>query len=268
MMEYRNENEIVMHSLGRSGSHAIVNWIASMFKEPIYFFNNCWTEDPYRAPIPYLRRVRKRPLEKFFVPLPKLKHSSEDEISEYRNIHKHCLMYSYEHRDIRKLKDGEFVQDRTLIGESRNRYNVLILRDFFNWLASCLLPSAKPRSTILDNAVGLWKVYAGEFLGKTNYLKEKRVCLSFNQWFVDEDYRIKIADSLDLKYSDFALDYAGSPSSFDGRQYKHGKAREMKVFDRWKILKDNSNYREHVNYHPEARELSYEIFGKEERMPW
>lgn len=33
--EYRNENEIMFFTPGRSGSHAIVNWIASMCKEPV-----------------------------------------------------------------------------------------------------------------------------------------------------------------------------------------------------------------------------------------
>lgn len=292
MTEYRNENEIVIHSLGRSGSHAIVNWVSSMFKEPVYFFNNCGLEDPYKASVRYMRRVRNRPIEKFFVDLPCLKRLSETEINQYRNIHKHCLMYSYEHKDIRKLKNGEFIQNRDLVGESKSRYNILILRDVFNWLASILMTKEEVRPK-LDlypeyNTLGrkdwarhasiipernyhatnkecleFWKCYAEEFLGRTNYLKDKKICVSFNQWFLNEDYRIKIADLLNLKYSDFSLDYAGSPSSFDRRNYYRGKAQEMKALERWKILKDNIIYQEILNYVPEVRDLSYEIFGKE-----
>jgi len=292
MAKYRNENEVAIHSLGRSGSHAIINWIASMFKEPVYFFNNCSLADPYRTRIPYIRRVKKRLMEKFFVAMPKLKHASEDEISVYRNIHKHCLMYSYEHKDIRKLKNGEFMQDRNLVGESKNRYNILILRDVFNWLASLLMTEGENRpkldlypkynisgrkdwakhASIIPGRnyrttnkayLGFWKCYAEEFLGRTNYLKDKKVCISFNQWFLDEDYRIKIAGLLNLEYSDLSLDYAGSPSSFDKTQYYRGNAQEMGALDRWKILKDNIIYQDVLDYVPEVRELSYEIFGDE-----
>jgi len=292
MIEYRNENEVVIHSLGRSGSHAIMNWIASMFKEPVYCFNNCPIGDPYRARIPYIKRVRKRPMEKFFVWLPNLKRASEDEISVYRDIHKHCLMYSYEHKDIKKLEDGEFIQDRNLVGESKNRYNVLILRDVFNWLGSLLMTKGEVRPklnlypeyntsgrkdwaehasiipgrnyrTTTKEYLGFWKCYAEEFLGKTDYLKDKRICISFNQWFSNEDYKIKIADLFNLEYSGLSLDYAGSPSSFDKTHYYHGKAQEMGALDRWKILKDNIIYQEILDYVPEVRELSYEIFGKE-----
>lgn len=292
MIEHRNENEIVIHSLGRSGSHAIMNWIASMFKEPVYCFNNCPIGDPYRARIPYIRRVRKRLMEKFFVPIPRLSRASENEISGYRNIHKHCLMYSYEHKDIRKLENGEFIQDRNLVGESKNRYNILILRDVFNWLASLLMTKGEsrpklnlyPEYNILGRKdwakyasvlpvrnyhstnkeyLGFWKCYAEEFLGKTDYLKDKKICISFNQWFLDEDYRIKIANLLNLEYSDLSLDYAGSPSSFDKTQYYHGDAQGMGALDRWKILKDNIIYQDVLDYVPEVRELSYEIFGKE-----
>lgn len=259
MTEYRNETEIVFHSLGRSGSHAIINWIASMFKEPVYFFNNCPLGDPYRARVRYWRRISKRPTEKFFVKFPHLKHN-KIERDRCRNISKHCLMYSYEHEDIKTLKNGEFIQDRNFIlGESRNRYNVLILRDIFNWFASCL----KIREEWSLKFLGLWQIYAEEFLGKTNYLKEKKICISFNKWFIDEDYRIGIAGLFNLEYSDVTLDYAGSPSSFDKKKYKHGKAQEMKALDRWKTLRDDSKYCEYLDALPEARELSYKIFGKE-----
>lgn len=266
MTEYRNENEIAVHSLGRSGSHAIVNWIASMFTEPVYFFNNCGLRDPFGAKRRYVvNNIRNRKIKRFFANLPKRGAASEAEKNHCRNAHKQCLMYSYEHRDIRKLEDGEFMRDRTLVGKSRNRYRILILRDFFNWAASISMTKSSsplPQSRGFTKFLGLWQVYAGEFLGRTDHLKEK-ICISFNQWFVDEDYRIGIADSLDLKYSDITLDYAGSPSSFDAKQYRHGKAQEMKVLDRWRIVKDDANYREYLDGFPRARELSYEIFGKE-----
>lgn len=294
MSDYHNENEIVIHSMGRSGSHAITNWIASMFEEPILFFHHCPLDNPYNKRFRYWNRVKNRPIKKFFIKLPK----SFEERGEYRNIHKHCLMYSYEWRDIRILKNADFIKDRdSIIGKSKNRYNVLILRDFFNWLASCLVNfkrgtrslnfypkynisrsddwtrhasiiSERSYRTMKKTKIfKLWKFYAEEFLGKTNYLestgslKDAKICISFNQWFVDEKYRREIAKLLDLEYSDFTLKFAGSPSGFDGHKYLHENAQEMKALDRWKTLKDNPIYHEFLD--PECVELSHEIFGKE-----
>lgn len=299
-MEYRNENEVVIHSMGRSGSHAIMNWIASMFEEPIYCFNHCSPRlnDPFMSRLRYWARVKRRPLKKFFVIVPRRLRSLPEKRTEYRNKHKHCLMYSYEYRDIRNLENGGFIKNRdSIIGKSKIRYNVLILRDLFNWLASCLLkekhggqplnlfpkynisgrsdwtqhasiiPGTNYRRMKAIQTHEFWKIYAKEFLGKTNYLestgplKNKKICISFNHWFANENYRKQIASLFDLEYSDFSLSFFGSPSSFADGQDWNKDAREIKVFDRWKIIKDNIIYHEFLD--PEAMELSYSIFGRE-----
>ena len=287
-MEYRNENEIVVYSMGRSGSHAIVNWIASMCEEPIFFFNHCSLENPFYASSRYWRRIKTRSIKKFFVRFPIGKKRA---FEKYRKVYKQYLMYSYEYRDIRNLKNGKFVEDLGLIiGESKNKYNILILRDFFNWLASVLIQRRSSESLDCfpqynisgkDNwmqhastisagnyrrmkdykTTELWKIYAEEFLGRTDHLKDNKICISFNQWFVDENYRKKIAELLNLKYSDFSLDFAGSPSSFDGTKYFDKDAQKMKALERWKILKDNIVYHEFLD--AKSIELSYEIFGEE-----
>jgi len=299
MTEYRNENEIVMHTVGRSGAHVTKNWIASMFEEPIYCLNNCRTGDPFKVRKTYWRRVKKRPLKKFFVNIPHLKLMSEKEITRLRNVHKLCLLYSYEHKNITETTNGDFVDnsvtDRDLfIGNSRNKYVVLILRDVFNWLASVLLNPRKNNSNRLNqypehymsekgkdwekhasvipiknyisakNLIKLWKEYANEFLGKTNYLPKGTIFISFNQWFYDKDYRINIANQLNLKNSDFALDFTGSEGGFDGRKFNFGGARDMKVLERWKFFKDNFIYHEILDSCPEVRELSNKIFGRME----
>jgi len=296
MTKYRNENEITIHSLGRSGSHAIVNWIASMFEEPVFFFNNCHAPgDPFKTRIPYIRRVRRRPaLAKYFVVIPTLKRLAEDKISPFRNIPKQCLMYSYEHQDIRKLASKDFVQNRNFsVGRSKNRYNILILRDIYNWTASLLLKGGKGQSRRLSlypkfnisksekwfedasiipgrnyrtvcRTIKFWPHYAREFLGETDFLKEKKICISFNHWFNDMVYRVKISKLLNLEYSDLTLDYGGSPSSFDRKKYSRGRAREMKILERWKIFKDNVVYQEVLDICPEVRELSTKIFGRSE----
>lgn len=88
---------------------------------------------------------------------------------------------------------------------------------------------------------------------------------NYNQWFLDQDYRQKIAHSLGLKYSEESLTRvvgqtdAGAGSSFD--KYKFfGQANQMRVLERWKNMADNSNYRS-LFLDPEVWTLSEQIFG-------
>ena len=259
LKEYRNENEIVIYCPGRSGQHAIVNWIASMCKSPVFFLNNCPIGDPYKTKIRSFYDIFPD-LREFYIKMPILYRFTEGQISLYRNAPKQYLLYSYEHQDIRLLKEKDFVSNRNAtLGRSRDVHSVLLLRDVFNWLASHV---ARKRRN-LYRLTGLWEHYAREFLGETDYIKGNKVCISFNRWFQDQDYRIGIADLLGLKYSGRTFKYQGSASGFDGFQEYKKRAPEMKVFDRWKVLKDHRRYRKILHAYPQSCELSRRIFGGE-----
>jgi len=293
MSVFRNDNEIRVFGLKRGGQHGIINWIASMYKEPVYFFNNCtFGSDPFKGSTP--RGTRKgTPIEDIFVKVKKMKHWSEEEIKVIRLAHKHCLMYSYENKNISALTKSDSVPNReNIVGLSQNKYDILILRDVFNWAASSMLYGGR-RNVLSDyvshfdppnkdkwiedasmiDARGYkrvvrymkhWKIYAREHLGLTNYLPNNSICISFNKWFLDEDYRVEIANKLDLDYSDFALNVVGAVmgggSSFNGLNYD-GRAQQMKVLDRWKVFEENSIYNGIFEQNEEAVRMSLEIFG-------
>jgi len=292
MSKFRNENEIRVFGLRRVGNHAIINWIASMYKEPVYFFNNCgFYRDPFKTG--YSRGTRKgTPVEDIFVSVKRLKHATEEQIKPTRIVHKHCLLYSYENKDITKLTEDNIIPDRDyMIGLSRNKYDILILRDIFNWAASLMIYRGKnPLSDYVSKFnppdkdrwikeasivwgkgynkvwryIDQWKIYAKEYLGLTNYLQNTKTCISFNRWTTDENYRIAIANRLGLEYSDIALNVVaavgGEGSSFDDLNYD-GKAQKMKVLDRWKVFEKNSIYNEIFEQNEEAVNLSLKIFG-------
>jgi len=285
--DYRNEYEIRIFHLPRSGSLATGNWLASMFDEPVYFFNRCSYKysrvDPFRANSDRGTRGGT-PIEHIFVPLPRMYRWDEKDIKSVRLKHKNCLMYSYENFDITFTRFLSHNRDYN-IGKSRKKFDILILRDVFNWVASVMIYKGyNPLSDYISgsekrmkdaheiwaqgynkvkNRIWKWKAYAMEFLGESNYLENKKICISFNKWFVDEKYRISIANKLGLKYSDLALDYVGAlnngGSSFDRMTYD-GRAQEMDCLNRWKVLKDNMFYQEFFKENTEAINLSNRIF--------
>ena len=133
--EYRNENEIVIYCLGKVGQHAMVHWIASMCKVPVFFLNNCPLGDPYKG-VWRAFHERFNDGQNFFTKIPKLHRAEETEISPYRLMSKQYLMYSYEHKDIRILGERDYVSDRDFtVGRSKNVYSILLIWDIFNWLA-------------------------------------------------------------------------------------------------------------------------------------
>ena len=288
----RNENEIVMHSTGRCGSHSIKNWIASMCSEPVYCFNNCPRHDPFMAKRRYWINIKVLPqLKKYFVPLPGFFPGNEAEVCRQKK--KECLMYAYEMEDLLDLKNGEYIQDHdAIVGQSRNVYKVLVIRDVFNWLADNLMKrhyliniklaplSSHPKysqepwvedaskipwrnHTVIGKckALEMWKTFANEFIGKTNYLPGK-ICISFNRWFVDEDYRMEIAKALNLTYSDVTLHIAGSKSSFDETNRHKYDATNLPSLTDWRTVEHNKVFIELLDSVPGIRELSHEIFGK------
>jgi len=292
--EYRNETEIRVIGLRRSGNHMLANWIASLFDEPVYYFNNCPIyRDPYKTS--YKRTVNPN-IEKLYQDLPKMKDWNEFDIKPFRECHKNCLMMSYEDNNISKLRTRELIENRDeILGKSRKIFDVLIIRDFFNWKASKLYIKPEHKKCVLnffhkmdkvptdkrwledakcigfhgryryfDRRIKYWKYFAREHLGETNFLKKNRISINYNRFVIDREYREEIAAHFGKENREWTLNELGTMfsngSSFEKNELMH-EAHKAKVFERWKVLKDNVIYREIVNSDKEAIELSEEIFG-------
>jgi hypothetical protein len=108
----------------------------------------------------------------------------------------------------------------------------------------------------------LFKAYAREYLGDTRFLPNK-IAINYNRWFTDPEYRESVAAALHLTSADKGLDGVakwGSGSSFDGTTFD-GKARDMRVLERWKALTDDEQYMDLID-DPELHSLSERIFGR------
>ena len=261
-MDIANKCEIRVAGMQRSGNHAIINWIMRLCSGKICFLNNV---DPLKNP--YLTYKDKN-----------LKNIDEDEFEKDkeksgRAIKKDYLIYSYEEHPLQDSFNREFEKNHDkFLGKSSKRFDVLIIRDPYNFFASRIkleeFGILNSRIHLIDEkskkvVANLWKDYAKEYLGKTNYLKNNKIVISYNKWNSDKNYRKLLAKKFKLKFKDLKDEHMskyGPGSSFDKFKYK-GQAHKMKVLERWKVFKDYPFYRS-IFEDKELVGLSDKIFGK------
>lgn len=146
IMTITNDLEIRIFGARRSGNHAIINWIGAQSPYKPHFFNNA----PNSGESPFVTgkhrgEVKGTCLENIWYPHSRLKFASEEEMEKVRNLHKEVLIYSYEEIFLGKLAEKEYPFNREeVVGMSKKRIDILILRDFVNWIAAKIyIPESK-----------------------------------------------------------------------------------------------------------------------------
>lgn len=204
------ETRILFWGIQRSGNHGIINWVLEQFDDSKIFIND-------------QKFGEKVDHEKVKLAWEKVKSRDSQRL----------LLVSFENYDISLLNQEKYLQgcknlDESLFGESLDTINIIILRDPFNMWVSNRPPKNEPQDP------GLWKTYAREFLDETNFLPRK-ICINFDKWFLDADYRKSISDLLGVTFSDKGLNKVsshGGGSNFDKTNFD-GKAQKMRVLNRW-----------------------------------
>lgn len=251
-----NENEFIIFSLQRCGTHPIKNWIAEQCDEPVHY---TWV---YGGGLDY----HKDPLKRYFMQ-GTLNNCVRRPFE--KNEKKKYLMYSYENLDLETLGEDYVLQRRKeLFGESKKVYYIIILRDPFNFISSRLQFQLQNNKQYKNSGmyadkrgINIWKQYANEIIRETKYFEEI-IFINYNKWFVNKKYRNEIAKKLGLKNKDKGLNTVinfGNGSSFDKLEYD-GKAQKMKVLERWRKEILNDNYRK--LFDAETVYLSMKIFGE------
>ena len=244
--------------MSRSGNHAVINWILAQATGRVCFLN---CAEPKTNPF-----ETARPLDcgtSVVATDPDFDLEAE---RAGRLSRKDLLVFSHEDTFLGYAFGGagrnafEAAHDRW-VGLSRRRHDVLLLRDPFNLFASrrrwqyCAIPD--------HTAVRMWKQHARAFLAPQRHgLRHATVTISYNLWVADAAYRRAVADALGLVFTDAGLDQTarcGGGSSFDGMAYD-GRARDMKVFDRWRARLDDRHWR--ALFTPDVLDLSEAIFGE------
>ncbi len=153
---------------------------------------------------------------------------------------------------------GPMLCQDDIVGPSKRKESILILRDPYNSLALSVIQKRIFNINVLHKSIGDWLKNAREFTDKTNYMGEK-ILINYNDWFSNRDYRIEKIKEIGGEYNKVAI-------------YKEMRAERRKEiaglgglvdFDNiWKILEDNDYFKEWVIKDKEVEELSNQIFGK------
>lgn len=262
----RNALEIQMFGLRRSGNHAVIAWLAQQYSGPIVFLNNARPfQDPFKTYL--MGRVPNA------IPTRKL---NDEETEDLRLRRKQLLLISYEDVGLQRIPKKDLVPDRDLcVGSSARLRRLLLLRDFYNWIASrirLIENRGADQERILENAehqVRLWLIYAREFVGETNYFGVSgSVSVNFSAWTDDEQYRSGVLSALGIPVvnnSRSVVPRAGGGSSFDGTLFS-GKGEDMDLLSRWKHFQ-SEKYRPVLHLLEKRREevdaYNRRIFGLE-----
>lgn len=255
-----NANEFRVIGMSRSGNHAIIDWMLARMAGRTCFLN---CVEPRLNPFLSARPIQGDRCHWASYPDFDLDREQAGQFSRKDN-----LVYSYEDCFLRSVTCSDFERRHdACVGASARRVNVLILRDPYNLFASRLKSGLYSggewgyHTISLPGAARIWKQHAREFLGERNHLAPNRVLVSYNRWTLDPAYRADLAERLGLRPGGDGLadvPATGGGSSFDGLNF-HGRAADMKVFERWKHFAHDPAYRR--IFDPEMRRLAERIFG-------
>ena len=233
------EKEIRVLGLRRSGNHAFINWLREQVEGKSVFANNL---SPFLHPFYNASKNEHIQLGHLDVFL----HSYEDILPAYLS------------------RKRVFARNHDI--KSKQKIDIIILRDPFNLFASRHISDRKGVKSKFISLQDLWIIHAKEFLGDTNEL-ENKVCVNYNEWASSKDYRKLLADQLGLTFNDQTMDSVarmGGGSSFDGVVFD-GKASEMKVQERWKKFVHDPEYLAYFS-NKQLLDLSNNIFGQPEEL--
>lgn len=254
-----NINEYRIFGMRRSGNHFIISSIMSCFnKNEVYFFNDL--PDPINIYKSLNRAYHDGNVDKFPQLADRLVTKDMYNYDNIINSNKKCLIQSYEDNDLNiviRLNEQN-------IGKTINKFNILILRDCYNWLASRLQHVKKHKvgtTKVTPNIINIWKQYAKEYLGITNYLGNNKILINYNQFVIDKEYQKDIIEKLSLDYKLLNTDVVsafGKGSSFVGMKCDDNK---QNYNERWKVYMNDPTFKKLID-DPELIELSDKIFGK------
>jgi hypothetical protein len=262
----KNKTVFLVFAVSRSGHHAVMDWIYNQFNNPKVFLNYVKYQDAsfdnrtqyYANDKKYFRNLNAN-WEKYGVLEERLKEYSVEDVAakEILGNDKNLLMLNFENKSVSSL-DQSIEDFAKQFGENTKVVPIIIARDIFNYLASKMKMG---RYFFPERNLFAWKDHVRECLGLTNYLPNK-VCINYNKWCVDMDYRKEVAEKLGVdtfipewnEVSSF-----GGGSSFDILKFKDN-AKQMKTDERWKTYEHDEEYLSYLQ-DKELTDLSERYFG-------
>lgn len=220
----RARNVYVVFAMKRSGHHAVVHWICQQ-NGSIRHENN-----------PFKQWEKKRIVA----------NKSVDYGQNPRD-----LLINLEDFDLTDWAGYEFDRFPVIKGAERV-YLVLLVREFRNWLASCLgrkdvdrerdrdvyefleVEHRNEHGDLKPPRIELYRQHLEEALSPR--LFKDLIVIKYDEWFVSRQYRHELAETLGLEFTDAGKEDVttfGYGSSFDQQTYD-GRAGKMNVLSRWR----------------------------------
>lgn len=196
--EMNKRKLIVCVGLQRSGNHAILGWVETLF--PGTVFHNNQFQDLFADEAAWRDLLQQAPAP--------------------------CTIFSFEDSANRTKTPGKLLLDslHPLPDAAKADYDVhrlVILRDPYNTWASRLAANARAEAfgrPLTSNSS--WQLYRDNWLQLAACTDDPSYqVVLFNRWKDDADYRRQICDALGGTYSEIGLDQVsghGGGSSFDG----------------------------------------------------
>ncbi|MBB5036794.1 glycosyltransferase family 9 protein [Prosthecobacter dejongeii] len=250
-----NKIELRVVGMRRSGCHAIIDWLCSLYPGKVCFINDV----NHQGIIENTRRsdaITKRATQD----ICKLDESKD------------LLVHSYEDVTYSQAIEEFLTPDTT--GTSGEVIDVVIIRNPFNLFASRIKQWRNDPKNLWciellnRNLKGVpamdlaWIKFAQEYLDLLKNPRQNVVLINYDEWFSSEKYRSTVCSFLKAPHQknkpETVLGY-GFGSSFDSEEY-NGKADQMDVQNRWKHLMSDKLFNLMIRRDQRVLELTKEIF--------
>jgi len=144
---------------------------------------------------------------------------------------------------------------------SKKIYNVYVIRNIFNSVASMISPS-------YQNVV-LNEEYFEQYISfYRRAIQDNYLIVRYDQWLIDQEYRKEIAKALNLKFTDRGFKKPSTKSSFSQDNYDKEllQLQNNEPLYRWKYYRENPEFIEYLNKYSEAVNVTLETFVIDEEL--
>lgn len=249
-MKYDHINTIyIVMAVKRTGHHGIMDWLRFSYDKDVVFYNDpVYPKNPHDTAYNFWinKHLYVRSTKNLELLFPKKLN---------------CLVWNYEDFDLKTFDEDVMMSMVNDITESYDRiFFITINRDPFNHQASMVFGSEGLRKV----DTGVWKEYAKEHLGKTNYVPNG-VHIDYSLWMRDVEDKKKLYEKIGgtKEYIDFykTISGHGNGSSFN-RQNRDAKEILKNILVRWKRIM-GTDYLKEITSDKEIIKLSKQIYGED-----
>ena len=244
-------------AMRRTGHHGVSNWLCRQTEMDSLYWDQCQARrtekflSPIGAAIYYDEKNNKEQKPYRLEEFDKIKYKSVN----------NCFISIETFAYLQDDRIGKF-EDVIGLKNIKPTHFILVNRDFFNWMGSCmtLARAGKGGGLFRQRYVmaNMWKEFIRESMKPSIFKGHNIVDINYNKWFTSKEYREEVCSRLGLDFTDNGLNYMLRGSTFNKLKYQD-KAQKMNVMNRYKNCLKDKEYWKLID--DEIIELSKQYFG-------